>query len=211
MELVQGVPLTAYADQQRLTIEERLRVFAQVVEAVAHAHRHLVVHRDLKPTNILVDAEGRVKLLDFGIAKLLDEDGDSDDLTRTGTRPMTPGYAAPEQVLGEPITTATDIYALGAILYELLTGRRAHPAQGRTMAELGARGRGNRPPASRRDAVRRECRSRCRPGPGGGGGRTPHHAGGDATRIVRGAGTDPHARDGQGAVASLRVGRRAAR
>jgi eukaryotic-like serine/threonine-protein kinase len=124
MEYVDGEPITTYADRLRLTIEQRLRLFEQVCEAVAHAHQRLLVHRDVKPSNILVSAAGEVKLVDFGIAKLLSGDGGG-DLTRTGGRVMTPEYAAPEQVRGDPITTATDIYGLGLVLYELLTGR--HP------------------------------------------------------------------------------------
>ena len=125
MELVDGEPIDAYCDRNRLDIRARLAVFSRVCEAVQHAHRNLVVHRDLKPSNILVDSGGNPKLLDFGVAKLLDDaaDADSPD-TRTGTRFVTPGYAAPEQVRGEPVTTAVDVYALGVILYRLLTGHR---------------------------------------------------------------------------------------
>ncbi|WP_022836871.1 serine/threonine-protein kinase [Salisaeta longa] len=127
MEYVDGVPLTTYANAYQLSVRERLRLFERVCEAVAYAHRNLVVHRDLKPGNILITdkgdtshPKGTVKLLDFGIAKPLypEEDG----LTRTGGRLMTPKYAAPEQIAGEQITTATDVYALGVLLYELLTG-----------------------------------------------------------------------------------------
>ncbi|HLA63803.1 MAG TPA: serine/threonine-protein kinase, partial [Rhodothermales bacterium] len=127
LEYVEGTPLTAYADAHRLGVEERLRLFLTVCAAVQAAHQALVVHRDLKPGNILVTPEGEVKLLDFGIAKLLDPGAPGADgapLTRPEVRLLTPAYAAPEQVLGLSITTATDVYALGVILYELLTG---HP------------------------------------------------------------------------------------
>ena len=125
MEYVEGVPIDRYADERRLPVEGRLELFCRVCAAVQYAHRHLVVHRDLKPANILVTAEGGVKLLDFGIAKLLGGDAaaGSDSLTMTGERLMTPLYASPEQVRGDPISTASDVYALGVLLYELLTGR----------------------------------------------------------------------------------------
>ena len=127
MEYVEGVPLTRYVRERGLGLDSRLDLFEQVCEAVRHAHARLVVHRDLKPSNVLV-AEGDggepvVKLLDFGIARLLDDDERS-VLTRTGAQPMTRAYAAPEQVRGEAATTATDVYALGVLLYELLAGRR---------------------------------------------------------------------------------------
>lgn len=124
MEYIDGQPLTDYCDAHRLGINERLQLFAQAADAVQYAHQNLVVHRDLKPSNILVTPDGRLKLLDFGIAKLL---GDTaDDATRTSQRLLTPDYAAPEQVRGTSITTATDVYALGVVLYELLTGHRPH-------------------------------------------------------------------------------------
>ena len=121
MELVDGEPITDLADARRLSVGDRLELFAQTCEAVAYAHRQLVVHRDLKPSNVLVSGDGRVKLLDFGIARLLSDDAD-DGLTRTGHRVLTPATAAPEQVRGEPPTTATDVYALGGLLYRLLCG-----------------------------------------------------------------------------------------
>ena len=126
MELIDGRPITDYCTQRRLATDEALRLFLAVVDAVGYLHRNLVVHRDLKPGNIFVDEKGEVKLLDFGIAKLLAETPDEVMATRTGQRLMTPEYAAPEQMLGEPVTTATDVWALGAILYEVLTGQRPH-------------------------------------------------------------------------------------
>lgn len=135
MEYVEGAPLTAYADAQRLGVDARLRLFLQVCEAVAYAHRALVVHRDLKPSNILVTDAGRVKLLDFGVARLLDDDGE-DGLTRTAPRFLTPVYAAPEQVRGDAVTTDTDVYALGVLLYELLTGHRPFDPRGRSRHTL---------------------------------------------------------------------------
>jgi len=125
MEYIDGVPLTHYCDDRRLGIEARLRLFQQVGEAVQYAHRNLVVHRDLKPSNILVLENGTVKLLDFGIAKLIDDDGNP-TLTKTGMRVLTPAYAAPEQEAGEPVTTAADVYSLGVVLYELLSGHNPH-------------------------------------------------------------------------------------
>jgi tetratricopeptide (TPR) repeat protein len=119
MEFVEGRPITEYCAFTRAPLTERMRLFVQVCEAVAYAHRNLIVHRDLKPANILVTAQGQIKLLDFGIAKLLDVD--RPELTQTAAAPLTPLTAAPEQLLGLPITTATDIYALGLLLFELLT------------------------------------------------------------------------------------------
>lgn len=121
MELVEGRTLDAYCAAERLGVAERLAIFRDVCEAVGFAHGHAVIHRDLKPSNILVDADGRPKLLDFGIAKQL-EGLDAGSETRTGMRLMTPAYAAPEQLTGETVGVRTDVYALGVILYELLTG-----------------------------------------------------------------------------------------
>lgn len=137
MEYVEGRPLLDYCQQEILGRESRLRLFLQICGAVAHAHRNLIVHRDLKPQNILVTAGGIPKLLDFGIAKLLLPDQTGIDLAQTREfRLLTPEYASPEQYRGEHITTASDIYALGAILYELLTGRKAHALTGAHPAEL---------------------------------------------------------------------------
>jgi serine/threonine protein kinase len=129
LELVEGRPIDEFCETRRMPADARVPVFLQVLDAVAYAHANLVVHRDLKPANVLVDNDGRVKLLDFGIAKLLEQDGDAapvTELTRDGGPALTLAYAAPEQVSGEPITAATDVYALGVLLYQLLTGR--HPA-----------------------------------------------------------------------------------
>ena len=126
MELVDGIPITEWCAAERLPLEGRLRLFRVVCEAVQHAHRALVVHRDLKPSNIFVSRSGSVKLLDFGIAKLLDPDAwdVESTTTRAEMRLITPDYGAPEQRQGGPTTTATDVYALGVVLYELLTGAR---------------------------------------------------------------------------------------
>jgi serine/threonine-protein kinase len=137
MEYVDGLPIDEFCDARRLTIDDRLRLFCTVARAVHHAHRHLIVHRDLKPSNILVTGDGIPKLLDFGIAKLLDpasfEDGPP--ITADGTRPMTPEYASPEQIRGEPISTASDVYTLGILLCELLTGRRPYPNLPKSVVE----------------------------------------------------------------------------
>ncbi|MET0552696.1 MAG: serine/threonine-protein kinase [Vicinamibacteria bacterium] len=135
MELVEGVPLTDFARERALPLADVLRLFTSVCDAVDFAHRSLVVHRDLKPSNILVTAAGQVKLLDFGLAKLLEPELDP-RLTRTEMRALTPAYAAPEQVLGEPVTTATDVFALGVLLYELLTGGLPHDRRAPTTAAL---------------------------------------------------------------------------
>ncbi len=131
MEFIEGEPITAWCDQQSLGLEDRLRLFLQVCEGVEFAHRDLVVHRDLKPANILVTKDGTPKLLDFGIAKLLDHDAENEAATLTGLV-MTPEYASPERVRGEPASTAADVYSLGLILYELLTGKKAQPMSGYT-------------------------------------------------------------------------------
>jgi serine/threonine-protein kinase len=128
MELVSGKAITDYCNALELSIEQRLRLFVVVARAVGYAHRNLVVHRDIKPSNILVDDKGTIKLLDFGIAKVLDDTGETPDAsTRTSARLMTAEYASPEQLSGVRVTTASDIYQLGAVLYELVTGHRPHP------------------------------------------------------------------------------------
>jgi serine/threonine-protein kinase len=128
MELVTGLSLVDHCVSAGLGIEERLELFLQVCEAVQFAHQNLVIHRDLKPSNILVDERGAPKLLDFGIAKLIEDDGDATALTALGEQPMTPDYASPEQTRHEPVTTASDTWTLGAILHELLAGVRADRA-----------------------------------------------------------------------------------
>jgi non-specific serine/threonine protein kinase/serine/threonine-protein kinase len=133
MEYVEGLSITEYCEQRRATFEERLELFVQVCDAVAYAHRSLIVHRDLKPSNILVTADGTVKLLDFGIAKLLDPE--LARVTQVAVAPMTPICAAPEQLTGGPITTATDVYALGLLLFELLAGSHPWMTSGTPMAQ----------------------------------------------------------------------------
>lgn len=151
MEYVDGVPLTEYADSNDLTLVDRLRLFGQVCDVVAYAHRNLVVHRDLKPSNILVamgeDGHPQIKLLDFGIARLLEDGELNRELTRTGQRLHTPVYAAPEQISGDPVTTATDVYSLGVVLYELLTGERPFQSSGGTKRALEQAILENRPTA----------------------------------------------------------------
>ena len=136
MEYVDGAPLTEYCWKQESSVRHRLELFCQVCEAVQHAHEHAVIHRDLKPSNILVKAGGAVRLLDFGIAKQLDALDTPADQTRTGLRLMTPAYAAPEQVLGGRVGVYTDVYALGVILYELLSGRPPFDLSNRAANEI---------------------------------------------------------------------------
>lgn len=128
LELVEGLPIDQFCDNHRLDVRARVRLFLDVLAAVAHAHANLIVHRDIKPPNVLVSKDGEVKLLDFGVAKLLDEEGRGAAtlLTREAGSALTPEYAAPEQVMGRAITTATDVYSLGVLLYVLLTAQ--HPA-----------------------------------------------------------------------------------
>src|SRR4030095_11255230 len=124
MDFVEGLPLAKYCEKTHLPLKDRLRLFLDVCSAVTYAHQNLIVHRDIKPSNILVTEDGVPKLLDFGIAKLIAPNSVGHTHGKSTTQMMTPEYASPEQVLGHPVTTAPDIYSLGGVLYELLTGRR---------------------------------------------------------------------------------------
>jgi tetratricopeptide (TPR) repeat protein len=136
MEYVDGAPINQYSDSRALGAKERLRIFQTVCESVQYAHQHLVVHRDIKPANILISADGVPKLLDFGVAKILDPwRAGLAEATHSLLNPMTPAYASPEQARGEKLTTASDIYSLGVVLYELLTGLAAQPVAGKSLEE----------------------------------------------------------------------------
>ncbi|MEM7765720.1 MAG: serine/threonine-protein kinase [Pseudomonadota bacterium] len=131
MEFIEGETIKAYCERHALSLRQRLRLFAKVCDAVQFAHQNLIVHRDIKPSNILVTASGQPKLLDFGIAKIIDEAADeAAEVTALGDRAMTPDYASPEQILGDPITTGSDIYSLGVLLYLLTTGRQPYSTTG---------------------------------------------------------------------------------
>ena len=154
LEHVDGQSIDRYCDDRALGIEARLRLFLDVLDAVAHAHANLIVHRDIKPANVLVSSDGQVKLLDFGIAKLIERDADvratatpePSALTREGGAALTPEYAAPEQLSGGAVTTATDVYALGVLLYVLLSGRHPAGRRARIARDAGARDRRTEPP-----------------------------------------------------------------
>jgi eukaryotic-like serine/threonine-protein kinase len=136
LEYVEGEPIDVYCERMGLDVRARVSLFQGVLHAVAHAHSNLIVHRDIKPGNVFVKADGTVKLLDFGIAKLIDDDSEAAQLTRASAIALTPQYAAPEQLLGEPVSTATDVYALGLLLYLLLTGEHPVPEGTRSSAAL---------------------------------------------------------------------------
>ncbi|HEY4842105.1 MAG TPA: protein kinase [Terriglobales bacterium] len=138
MELIDGQPLDQYCNRRQLSVTERLSLFLQVCSAVQYAHQRLIIHRDIKPSNILVTSDGTPKLLDFGIAKLLDPEISTEgpEPTLTVFRALTPGYASPEQVKGDPITTASDVYSLGVVLYELLTGEHPYRQLGTTPQQI---------------------------------------------------------------------------
>jgi serine/threonine protein kinase len=157
LEYVGGMPIDEYCESRRLPITARLKLFRTVCAAVHYAHQNLIVHRDLKPTNILVKADGAVKLLDFGIAKLLNPDPARTPLERTATamRIMTPEYASPEQARGDAITTATDVYTLGVVLYEILSGHRPY----RSLADI----LGDRAPDRPSAAASRTAEGKTRP------------------------------------------------
>jgi serine/threonine-protein kinase len=136
MELVEGEPIDVYCDTHGLSLDQRLELFVRVCDAVTYAHQHLIIHRDLKPSNILVTPAGQVKLLDFGIATLLSAEAAGDDATRTEFKAMTPEFAAPEQIRGAPISTATDVYSLGVLLYMLVTQARPYDVRSKPAAEV---------------------------------------------------------------------------
>jgi serine/threonine protein kinase len=138
MEFVEGLPVTKFCESNHLDIFDRLELFQKICSAVSYAHQNLVVHRDLKPSNILVTKDGIPKLLDFGIAKLLHPDWslETDEATATMFRLMTPEYASPEQIRGLPITTSSDVYSLGVVLYELLSGTRPYKIESRLPQEI---------------------------------------------------------------------------
>ena len=138
MDHVKGLPLNQFSNENKLSIKQRLEIFLQICSAIAYAHQNLIVHRDLKPSNILVNADVIPKILDFGISKLIETDGDQQTIegTLTAFRAMTPEYASPEQVSGLPVTTSSDIYSLGVVLYELLTGHHPYRFRSKSLEDI---------------------------------------------------------------------------
>lgn len=136
MEYVEGLPIDEFCQQNQLNVQQRIQLFRSVCEAIQYAHQHLIVHRDLKPGNILVTASGRVKVLDFGIAKVIGENEPIPAITQTSAHVMTPEYASPEQIKRMPIGTSTDVYSLGIVLYELLAGKRPYELAGLSFGEM---------------------------------------------------------------------------
>jgi formylglycine-generating enzyme required for sulfatase activity/tRNA A-37 threonylcarbamoyl transferase component Bud32 len=138
MEYVEGRPIDVWCDERGLDVRARVALFTKVCDAVHHAHQHLVVHRDIKPANVLVDGRGEPKLLDFGLAKVVGDEADA-EVTQAGLRALTPAYASPEQLRGDAVTTASDVYSLGVVLFQLLTGRLPHPTDGASISAVAQR------------------------------------------------------------------------
>ncbi len=156
MEYVEGLPIDRHCDEAQLGIQERVKLSLGVIDAVDYAHRNLIIHRDLKPGNILVTADGTVKLLDFGVARLMEDNPGGTEITRTVAAPLTPEYASPEQLRGEQLSTASDVYSLGVMLYRLLTGKLPHQLGGLSASAIERRVSTEHP--VRPGLVRRELR-----------------------------------------------------